>query len=87
MGIKLPGDVDAGQGKHLFLSRLDYAPMSSYPAYFLLHFCALCCSYTSDQSRRRNVLSVFLPLLLFSLHPKSPYVQQGEGEGEFFSIE
>lgn len=83
-GSKAPGDLDAGQGKHLFLSRLDYAPTFSYPAYFLLNFCALYCSYVSDQSRRTNVLSVFLPLPLSGLHPNSSYVQQGEGKRILF---
>lgn len=42
------------------------------PPYFLLDFFALWCSHTSDQSRRKNVLSVFYPLLLRSLHPNNP---------------
>ena len=33
------------------------------------------------------MLSVFLPLPLPCLHPNSPYVQQGEREREFFSVE
>lgn len=85
-GVRLPADLDAGQGKHLFLSRLDYVPFS-YLAYFLLNFCALCCSYTLDQSRRKNVLNIFLPLPLQGPHPTSSYVQQGEGKREFFPIE
>lgn len=76
-GSKAPNRFECRAGKHLFLSRLDYAPMF-LPPYFLLSFCALCSRYTSDQSRRKNMLSVFLSLCLPDLHPSSPYVQKGE---------
>lgn len=47
-----PGRFGRRAGEPLFF-------MLSCPPYFLLNLYALCCSYTSDQSRRKNVLSVF----------------------------
>lgn len=51
-GSEAPGRFGRRAGETLFF-------MLSCPPYFLLNFYALCCSYTSDQSRRKNVLSVF----------------------------
>lgn len=61
-GSEAPGRFGRRAGKPLFF-------MLSYPPYFLLNFCALCYSYTSDQSRRKNVLSVFSLYLYLDFIP------------------
>lgn len=78
LGVKLPADLDAGQRKHP-LSFLDWILVHALlPAYFLSSF-AFCCHYIPEQSRRKNVLSVFLPLPLPGLIPVARMSSKGRG--------